>query len=167
MGFVSLSKSSPAEWLQFLRAGRFFELSTDQSCLLLKHHNLNFWFAFYTEEPDHLAHSNLHLEKLLLKWFPNSYAGNYPCSCCYNAEWAVKTVQKTSLCWETAGLAFWIMNWATSVAWIQLCKFCLFVRCCYSVLEWLLQRNSLHSCYWKPLSGMLLKFHSKAHRCGG
>lgn len=53
-------------------------------------------FAFYIEEPERLACSHLHLEKLPLKWFPKSSAGNYPSSCWYKAEWAVTAATKAA-----------------------------------------------------------------------
>lgn len=51
---------------------------------------------FPLKSPECLACSHLHLEKLPLKWFPKSSAGNYPSSCWYKAEWAVPAATKAA-----------------------------------------------------------------------
>lgn len=53
-------------------------------------------FAFSMGEPECLACSHLHLEKLPLKCFPKSSAGSCPSSCWDKAEWAVRAATKAA-----------------------------------------------------------------------
>lgn len=75
---------------------QMLELGTAWSCSLCSSPRVSSHFAFYILEPERLACSHLHLEKLPLKWFPKSSAGNYPSSCWYKAEWAVRAATKAA-----------------------------------------------------------------------
>lgn len=92
--FVPLSKLSPGHPWQCFRAGGWSWALPGAA--LCSSPRVSSQFAFYIEEPECLACSQLHLEKLPLKWFPKSSAGNYPSSCWYKAEWAVPAATKAA-----------------------------------------------------------------------
>lgn len=121
--FVPVSKVSPGHPWQCSRAG-FWSWALPGAALCSSP-RVSSQFAFYIEEPEHLACSHLPTSgKTSIEMVSKELCWKLPQQLLVQSRTGCYSSHKSSPCWETS-LAFWVLNWATFGVCTRLCKFCL------------------------------------------